>query len=48
MLAMALVVMRHVAKLVGVVSLGSFSGLSLRQCMALGWRWRRCRGWPIF
>ncbi|CAG9174914.1 hypothetical protein LMG32289_03178 [Cupriavidus pampae] len=36
MLALVLVVMRHVAKLVGVVSLGSFSGLSLRQCMALG------------
>lgn len=35
-LAVALVVFRHVAKLVGVVSLGSFSGLSLRQCAALG------------
>jgi hypothetical protein len=35
-LAIALVVMRHAAKLAGVVSLGSFSGLSLRQCMALG------------
>ncbi|WP_026035779.1 cation:proton antiporter [Cupriavidus sp. BIS7] len=36
MLAITLVVMRHIAKLVGVVSLGSFSGLSLRQSTALG------------
>jgi hypothetical protein len=34
--AVVLVLLRHVAKLAGVVSLGSFSGLSLRQCMTLG------------
>jgi len=34
--AVVLVVLRHVAKLAGVASLGSFSGLSLRQCVALG------------
>lgn len=34
--AVALVTMRHLAKLVGVVSLGSFSGLSVRQSVALG------------
>jgi len=34
--AVVLVVLRHAAKLAGVVSLGSFSGLSLKQCLALG------------
>ena len=34
--AVVLVVLRQLAKLAGVVSLGSFSGLSLRQCVALG------------
>lgn len=34
--AVVLVLMRHLAKLGGVVSLGSFSGLSVRQCVALG------------
>jgi len=34
--AVVLVLLRHLAKLAGVVSLGSFSGLSLRQCVALG------------
>ncbi|MDF3883567.1 cation:proton antiporter [Cupriavidus basilensis] len=34
--ACVLVLLRHLAKLVGVVSLGSFSGLSLKQCVALG------------
>ncbi|CAG2132842.1 hypothetical protein LMG31506_01100 [Cupriavidus yeoncheonensis] len=34
--AVVLVLLRHAAKLAGVVSLGSFSGLSLRQCVALG------------
>lgn len=34
--AVALVVLRHLAKFAGTVSLGSFSGLSLRQSMALG------------
>ncbi|MGE8364363.1 cation:proton antiporter [Cupriavidus sp.] len=34
--ACVLVLLRHFAKLVGVVSLGSFSGLSLKQCVALG------------
>ncbi|MDF9428749.1 sodium:proton exchanger [Cupriavidus gilardii] len=34
--AIVLVLLRHLAKLGGVVSLGSFSGLSVRQCVALG------------
>ncbi|MCY1545013.1 hypothetical protein D9M68_809300 [compost metagenome] len=34
--AIVLVLLRHLAKFAGVVSLGSFSGLSMRQCMALG------------
>lgn len=34
--ACVLVLLRHIAKLVGVVSLGSFSGLSMKQCVALG------------
>lgn len=34
--AIVLVLLRHLAKLAGVMALGSFSGLSLRQCMALG------------
>ncbi|WP_454723761.1 MULTISPECIES: cation:proton antiporter [Cupriavidus] len=34
--AVALVLLRHLAKLAGVASLGSFSGLNLRQCVALG------------
>ena len=34
--AVVLVVLRHAAKLAGVVTMGSFSGLSLKQCMALG------------
>ncbi|MFX6119328.1 hypothetical protein ABTE85_23955, partial [Acinetobacter baumannii] len=34
--AIVLVLLRHLAKLGGVVSLGSFSGLSIRQCVALG------------
>ncbi|MBY4897641.1 cation:proton antiporter [Cupriavidus sp. AU9028] len=34
--AIVLVLLRHLAKLAGVMALGSFSGLSMRQCMALG------------
>lgn len=34
--AVVLVLMRHLAKLASVAALGPFSGLSLKQCMALG------------
>ncbi|CAG9183362.1 cation:proton antiporter [Cupriavidus respiraculi] len=34
--AVVLVAMRHLAKLASVAALGPFSGLSLKQCMALG------------